>query len=126
MQIKDKVVVVTGGANGIGRALCHRFAKEGARLVAVSDIDEDNGRKVPQEMEEGRGTFFACDVSQENQVKSLVERVTSTAGHVDIFCSNAGIVAAGGPEANDREWKRSWDINDGPRLCCTRRTAADA
>jgi NAD(P)-dependent dehydrogenase (short-subunit alcohol dehydrogenase family) len=111
MQIKDKVVIVTGGANGIGRALCHRFAKEGARLVAVSDIDENSGFKVLQEIEEGRGAFFACDVSQESQVKFLVDTVTSVAGQVDIFCSNAGIAAAGGPEASDRDWQRSWDIN---------------
>ena len=111
MQIQGKVVVVTGGANGIGRALCLRFAKEGARLVAVSDVDENNGFKVLQEIEEGRGAFFACDVSREDQVKFLVDAVTSAAGQVDIFCSNAGIGVAGGPEASDRDWQRSWDIN---------------
>src|SRR5580765_8588371 len=111
MQIKGKVVVVTGGANGIGRALCLRFAQEGARLVAVSDIDEDNGFKVLQEIEEGRGAFFACNIADEDQVRFLVDTVTSVAGQIDIFCSNAGIAVAGGPEASDRDWKRSWDIN---------------
>jgi NAD(P)-dependent dehydrogenase (short-subunit alcohol dehydrogenase family) len=111
MQIQGKVVVVTGGANGIGRALCRRFAKEGARLVAVADIDEDNGLKVLQEIEEGRGAFFACNVAKEEQVKLLVDMVTSAAGQVDIFCSNAGIAAVGGPEASDHDWKRSWEIN---------------
>jgi NAD(P)-dependent dehydrogenase (short-subunit alcohol dehydrogenase family) len=111
MQIKGKVVVVTGGANGIGRALCLRFAKEGARLVAVSDIDEDNGFKVVQEIEEGRGAFFACNIAEEGQVKFLVDTVTSVAGRIDIFCSNAGIAVAGGPEASDQDWKRSWEIN---------------
>ena len=104
-------MVVTGGANGIGRALCLRFAKEGARLVAVADIDEDNGFKVLQEIEEGRGAFFACNVAREEQVKLLVDMVTSAAGQVDIFCSNAGIAVSGGPEASDLDWKRSWDIN---------------
>jgi len=111
MQIQGKVVVVTGGANGIGRALCLRFAKEGARLVAVADIDEDNGFKVLQEIEEGRGAFFACNIAKEEQVKFLVDTVTSAASQVDIFCSNAGIAVAGGPEASNRDWKRSWDIN---------------
>lgn len=111
MQIKGKVVVVTGGANGIGRALCLRFAKEGARLVACADVDEDNGFKVLKEIEEGRGAFFACDVSKEDQVKFLVDTVTGAAGGVDIFCSNAGIGTTGGPEASDRDWKRSWNIN---------------
>jgi NAD(P)-dependent dehydrogenase (short-subunit alcohol dehydrogenase family) len=111
MQIKGKTVVVTGGANGIGRALCLRFAKEGARFIAVSDVDEANGRVVADEIEKGRTDFFACDVSQETQVKKLVESVSSAAGQVDIFCSNAGIAVAGGPEAPDRDWRRSWEIN---------------
>jgi NAD(P)-dependent dehydrogenase (short-subunit alcohol dehydrogenase family) len=111
MQIKGKTVVVTGGANGIGRALCLRFAKEGARLVACADVDEDNGFKVLQEIEEGRGAFFACDVSKEDQVKFLVDTVTGATGGIDIFCSNAGIGTTGGPEASDRDWKRSWNIN---------------
>src|SRR6516165_3731748 len=111
MQIQGKVVVVTGGANGIGQALCRRFIKEGARLVAVADVDEDNGFKMLQEIEEGRGAFFACDVSDENQIKFLVDTVSSVTGQIDLFCSNAGIGAAGGPEASDRDWQRSWDIN---------------
>jgi NAD(P)-dependent dehydrogenase (short-subunit alcohol dehydrogenase family) len=111
MQIKGKSVVVTGGANGIGRALCLRFAQEGARLVACADLDEDNGFKVLQQIEEGRGAFFACDVSKEDQVKFLVDTVTGATGGIDIFCSNAGIGTTGGPEATDRDWKRSWNIN---------------
>jgi NAD(P)-dependent dehydrogenase (short-subunit alcohol dehydrogenase family) len=111
MQIKGKTVVVTGGANGIGRALCLRFAKEGAKFIAVSDVDEANGKAVADEIEKGRAGFFPCDVSQEVQVKNLVEAVSSAAGQVDVFCSNAGIAADGGPEASDSAWKRSWEIN---------------
>jgi NAD(P)-dependent dehydrogenase (short-subunit alcohol dehydrogenase family) len=111
MQIKDKVVVVTGGANGIGRALCLRFAKEGAQFVAVSDVDETNGKAAAAGIEKGHAEFFPCDVSQEAQLKKLAESVTSAAGQIDIFCSNAGIAVSGGPDASDRDWKRSWDIN---------------
>ena len=111
MQIRDKVIIVTGGANGIGQAMCRRFVKEGARLVAIADVDEANGRKILQEFEEGRAAFFACDVSDESQVKLLAEKVSSVNGQIDIFCSNAGIGAAGGPEASDRDWERSWNIN---------------
>lgn len=111
MQIKGKVAVVTGGANGIGRALCLRFANEGARFVAVSDVDEVNGRKVAGEIERDRAEFFPCDVSQESQVRRLAESVNARAGQIDIFCSNAGIGTTGGPEASDRDWQRSWDIN---------------
>jgi NAD(P)-dependent dehydrogenase (short-subunit alcohol dehydrogenase family) len=111
MQIQGKVVVVTGGGNGIGRALALRFAKEGARFVAVADVDKDNGYKVLQEIEKDRGAFYACDVSKEDQVRSLVDAVTRAAGQIDIFCCNAGIGVAGGPEAPDSDWERSWDIN---------------
>jgi NAD(P)-dependent dehydrogenase (short-subunit alcohol dehydrogenase family) len=111
MQIQGKVVVVTGGGNGIGRALALRFAHEGARLVAVADIDQSNGLKVQLEIEKGRGAFYTCDVSSEDQVKLLVEKVTNVAGQIDIFCSNAGIGVAGGPEASDQDWRLSWDIN---------------
>jgi NAD(P)-dependent dehydrogenase (short-subunit alcohol dehydrogenase family) len=111
MQIQGRVAVVTGGGNGIGRALALRFAKEGARFVAVADVDKDNGVKVLQQIEKDRGAFYACDVSKEDQVKSLVDTVTRAAGQIDIFCSNAGIGVAGGPEAPDRDWERSWDIN---------------
>lgn len=111
MQIQDKVIVVTGGANGIGQAMCRRFIREGARFVAVADVDEANGLKMLQEIEQGRGAFFACDVSDENQVKLLADKVSSVSGQIDIFCSNAGIGAAGGPEASNRDWERSWNIN---------------
>jgi NAD(P)-dependent dehydrogenase (short-subunit alcohol dehydrogenase family) len=111
MQIQGKVVVVTGGANGIGRALCLKFAQEGARFVAVSDVDEANGTKLVKEIGQNRAAFFPCDVSKEDQVKRLVDLVTGAAGQIDIFCSNAGIGVAGGPEATDHDWQRSWDIN---------------
>lgn len=110
MQIQDKVVIITGAANGIGRALCLRFAKEGARFIAVADVDEENGNKVTQEIG-SRAGFFHCDVSKEAEIKSLVDAVTNAARQVDIFCSNAGIGVIGGTETPDRDWQRSWEIN---------------
>ncbi|HJX84324.1 MAG TPA: SDR family NAD(P)-dependent oxidoreductase, partial [Candidatus Angelobacter sp.] len=89
MQIQGKVVVVTGGANGIGRALCLKFAKEGAKAVVVSDIDKDHGMKVAKEIEPAKGGFIACNVAQEADVRRLVDAATDTFGQVDIFCSNA-------------------------------------
>jgi NAD(P)-dependent dehydrogenase (short-subunit alcohol dehydrogenase family) len=111
MQIQEKVIIVTGGANGIGRALCHRFAKEGAKAVVVSDIDKDQGMKVASEIGPAKSAFIPCNVGKEAEVHALVEGATRTFGRVDIFCSNAGIGAVGGPEASDSDWQRSWDIN---------------
>jgi len=108
MQVKDKVVIVTGGANGIGRALCRAFAAEGARAVVVADIDAPGAQEVAGEIS---GGAVKADVSQEADVKRLVERATEQFGRVDIFCSNAGIGVQGGPEASDFDWRRSWEIN---------------
>ena len=111
MQIQGKVVVVTGGANGIGRALCLKFAKEGAKAVVVSDIDKDHGMKVAKEIEPAKGGFIACNAAQETDVRRLVDAATDTFGQVDIFCSNAGIGVAGGPESPDKDWQSSWEVN---------------
>jgi NAD(P)-dependent dehydrogenase (short-subunit alcohol dehydrogenase family) len=111
MQIRDKVVVVTGGANGIGRALCLKFAAEGARLVVVADLDEDNGFKTMQQIEEGRGAFFCCNAADQDQLSFLVDTVMEMHERIDVFCSNAGVGVAGGPEADDDLWQRSWEVN---------------
>jgi NAD(P)-dependent dehydrogenase (short-subunit alcohol dehydrogenase family) len=108
MQIQGKVVVVTGGSNGIGRALSRAFAAQGARAVVVADRDEKSGQQVAQEI---KGTFLATDVSKEAEIKRLVENTTGQFGQVDIFCSNAGIGVDGGPEAPNADWQRIWEIN---------------
>src|ERR1051326_2296571 len=108
MQFQGRVVIVTGGANGIGRALCQRFAKEGARAIVVADIDAAGANRVADKI---NGIATVTDVSNEDAVQALVAMATDKFGQVDIFCSNAGIGAAGGPEAPDRDWERSWNIN---------------
>lgn len=111
MQIKGKVVIVTGGSNGIGRALCHKFAAEGARAVVVADIDRESGLKVANEIKDTPGGFAHCNVAREQDVRNLVDSITDACGQVDIFCSNAGIGVAGGQEAPDKDWQRSWEVN---------------
>ena len=111
MQIQGKVVIVTGGSNGIGRALCLAFAAAGAKAVVVADIDREAGLKVAKEIQDTPGGFAHCDVSREREVHNLVDSITDTCGQVDIFCSNAGVGTGGGPEAPDSDWKRSWDVN---------------
>ena len=108
MQVRDKIVVVTGGGSGIGRALCRRFAAEGARAVAVSDLNESLARDVAAEI---GGKAYKTDVAVEADLQSLVERVTSSLGPIDLFCSNAGIILMGGPETPDAEWQRIWNVN---------------
>jgi NAD(P)-dependent dehydrogenase (short-subunit alcohol dehydrogenase family) len=108
MQIQGKVVVVTGGANGIGRALCHKFAAEQAKAVVVSDIDVAGAERVAADI---KGAAIPANVGKEADVKKLVGETTKEFGQVDVFCSNAGIGVAGGPEAPDNDWQRSWEVN---------------
>jgi len=108
MKLKDKVTVVTGGANGIGRALCRRFAAEGARAVVVADLDTEGAAQVAKEI---KGLAVPTDVSAEADIVHLVQRTTETYGPIDLFCSNAGITTLGGMEVPNAAWQRIWDIN---------------
>jgi NAD(P)-dependent dehydrogenase (short-subunit alcohol dehydrogenase family) len=108
MQVRDKVVVVTGGAHGIGQALCRRFARDGARGVVVADRDAAGAAHVAKEI---GGLAVPTDVSIEAEVKRLAERATQAFGQIDLFCCNAGIAVDGGIEATDDEWQRIWGIN---------------
>ncbi len=109
MKIADKVVVVTGGAHGIGRALCHRFSADGAAFVGVVDYDDHGAQATAREIPNGHA--FAANVASESELAEVVESVLKLHGRVDLLCSNAGIGVQGGEEVPDREWQRIWDIN---------------
>ena len=108
MEIRDRVVVVTGGGGGIGGALCRRFAADGARHVVVSDIDREAAKTVAAEI---GGTAVRADVTVEADVASLVGETVAAHGRIDIYCSNAGVAFGGGPEAADNAWRRSWEVH---------------
>jgi len=108
MEVADRVVVVTGGARGIGRALARGLAARGAETVVVADLDADGALAVAQEI---GGVAITCDVSREDQIAELVKQVMTTKGRIDIFCSNAGIAVGGGPDASNSDWQRIWEVN---------------
>lgn len=108
MNVRDKIVIVTGGANGIGKALCRRFSAEGARAVVVADLEQETARAVAVEI----GGWDVCvDVSSESDVQMLVDQVLKRYGQIDLFCSNAGVGVEGDYCAPDRDWLRSWEVN---------------
>lgn len=108
MEMKGKVIVVTGGASGIGAALSRRFAREGAAAVVVADLNHGAAQAVARDI---GGLAVRCDVSKESDVQALIAQATERFGRVDVLCSNAGIALGGGVEAPNADWQRIWDIN---------------
>lgn len=108
MKIKDKVVVITGGATGIGAALARRFHAEGAKAIAVAGFQEDLLAEVAAEV---GGLAVACDVTQESAIQDLIRQVEEKFGPIDIFCSNAGIARMGDEDVPDAEWQLNWDVH---------------
>ncbi len=109
MQVNDRVCVVTGGASGIGKALCQRFAAEGARAVVVVDRQADEAAAVADEI---GGRAEVVDVGVEAEITSMLTRVEDELGPIDVLCNNAGIASGGDPLATPLdEWQRQWDIN---------------
>lgn len=108
MEIKDRIIVVTGAAGGIGKALALRFAKAGAKHVVCADIDKDGAEATAREV---NGSAYKVNVSSEDEIKQLIESVEDNIGPIDLFCSNAGILMLGGPEVPNEDWQRIWDIN---------------
>src|SRR6201989_2641268 len=114
MQVAGKVVVVTGGANGIGRALCEAFHRAGAAKVVVADLDLANAEAVAAAID---GTAFRCDVGRERDVQHVMDETERRFGRIDLFCSNAGIGGGFDPLSenaggtSDEPWARSWAVH---------------
>lgn len=124
--VRGKVAVVTGGGSGIGEGLARRFAAEGAAAVALLDVNLEAARRVAEDIERGVGRDGAgevggggvtrvlavrADVGRQTDVEAALAEVAETAGEVDIYCSNAGIVATGGLETSADDWQQNWQVN---------------
>jgi len=114
MQVNGKVVVVTGGANGIGRALCEAFHHAGAARVVVADKEVAGARAVAGGI---GGAAFKCDVAQEKDVFHVIDESERLFGPIALFCSNAGIGGGFDPLSenaggdSDEPFARSWAIH---------------
>ncbi|MSP68272.1 MAG: SDR family oxidoreductase, partial [Alphaproteobacteria bacterium] len=117
MRLLGKVAIVTGGGSGMGRAICHVFAREGAR-VAVVDLDAAAAAKVAQESgSEARP--FTTDVTRTDQVAAMVAAVAGHFGRIDILVNNAGSrIIKSFLDHSDADWERMIGVNlRGPFLC---------
>jgi NAD(P)-dependent dehydrogenase (short-subunit alcohol dehydrogenase family) len=100
-------VVVTGAGSGIGAALVTRFAAEGARVV-VNDLDAAAAEKVADAI---GGVAMPGDAASEAGVRTLVEAAADELDGIDLYCANAGVGTAGGPEAAEADWELSWQVH---------------
>jgi NAD(P)-dependent dehydrogenase (short-subunit alcohol dehydrogenase family) len=108
MELKDKIIVVTGAASGIGRAMCIRYAEEGAKHIACVDRDMPGAEETAKMM---GGKAYQVDVAIKDRITGMIDAVEADAGPIDLFCSNAGISIAGGVEVEDDAWQKIWEIN---------------
>ncbi len=113
MRLENKVAIVTGGAAGIGRAICELFAEEGAKVV-VGDIDASGGHETVARIENsgGSATFVQTDVSRESQVEELVESAVSAYGAVNVLVNDAAAFVFGQvQDVTDADWQRVFGVN---------------
>jgi len=112
-----KIAVVTGGGNGIGRAICRRLASDGVKIVVV-DIDKEAASAVAAEID---GVSYCVDVADAADMLALIDEIEESVGPIDLFASNAGVVFGDGKSGSasadgvladiEDRWDTSWRIN---------------
>jgi NAD(P)-dependent dehydrogenase (short-subunit alcohol dehydrogenase family) len=108
MEIENKLIVVTGAASGIGKALTARFKAEGAKQVVAVDL---NAAGAQASADEVGCIAMTADVSNEADVQRVIETTENEIGPIDLFCSNAGIGMGRDLQSPDDEWQKSWEVN---------------
>lgn len=122
MDLRDKVIVITGGGRGIGAAMAKRFAAEHPRGIVVGDLD---GHAAQQVAEEVGGMGLAVDVGTEEGNLGLIEAAVDAFGPIDLFCANAGYAIEGDEQTPDEEWDRMWRVNFMAHVWAARRLVPD-
>ena len=121
MQLKDQTAIITGAGSGIGEATALLFAREHAKVI-IADADRDSANRVAGAVEERKGTAFPyqVDVSNEQNVKAMIEETVNLWGRIDILVNNAGIgIAAEIVKTSLKDWERVMAVNvTGTFLCC--------
>jgi dihydroanticapsin dehydrogenase len=117
-RLKDKVAVVTGGGDGIGRAICELFAEEGSAIV-IAEKNSEKGKQAAEQIARsgGRAHFIATDVADEASVVRMSAEAARVFGHVNVLVNNAAIFVLKGIDATPEEWRQILDVNVmGPAL----------
>ena len=111
MELRDRIVVVTGGGSGIGEGFARRAIAEGARHVVLADLHESEAQRVANDLGAGRATAVGVDVADEPAVRDLVARTVAEHERIDLFFSNAGYGKRGGLELANADFQRMWEVH---------------
>ncbi len=119
MDIKGKVVLITGAASGIGEAMAKRFLAEGAAGLVLADVQDAALERLAAQLNWSQPAAQTpvpvlarrCDVTREADIQALVAAGEEHFGRIDICCSNAGLIRDGGEEASDESWQLNWNIH---------------
>ena len=108
MELTDKIIVVTGAASCIGRAMAIRFKAEGAKQIVAVDINIEGAQATADRI---GAVAMSADVSKEEDIQRVIEETEANIGPIDLFCSNAGVGMGESINSPNKEWQMSWDIN---------------
>ena len=113
MDVSNAVIVVTGAASGIGRAMARRFAADGARAIVIVDIDAPGVAAVVEELTAAGTTTSGevVDMTDQAAVEAAIDRIEASVGPIDLWCGNAGVGANGGVELANEVWDFNWNVN---------------
>lgn len=121
MRLKDRVAIVTGGGNGIGRSICMRIASEGGQVI-IPDINLENARATADMIKQkgGQSTAMKTDVTQKKEVQEMVEMTLKEFGKIDILVNNAGTDIKGAiTELEESTWDLLMNLNIKGVFLCT-------
>ena len=106
MEIRNKVIVITGGAGGIGLAIAKMFLTEDPKIIVLADINFDN-----VDLKKNKVIYKNCNIASESELNSLIDDINDEFGLIDIFCSNAGILTLGDEQSTNEDWNKNWDLH---------------
>ncbi|MBA0685466.1 hypothetical protein Goari_013124 [Gossypium aridum] len=125
-KLQGKIAIITGGASGIGEAAAHHFAAHGAQMIVIADIQDELGQKVVESIGSHKCSFMHCDVTDEEQVKNLVQSTVQNYRRLDIMFSNAGIFSSSTQtvlELDLAQFDRLFNINVRGMAACVKHAA---